>query len=40
MVLGGKDWEEQIVMQMARLRHVVRLADDGLVNLDAQVPLR
>jgi len=37
MVLGGKDWEEQIVMQMARLRHVVRLADDGLVNLDPEV---
>jgi DNA-binding GntR family transcriptional regulator len=37
MVLGGKDWEEQIVMQMARLRHVVRLADDGLVTLDPEV---
>jgi DNA-binding GntR family transcriptional regulator len=37
MVLGGKHWEEQIVMQMARLRHVVRSADDGLVNLDPQV---
>ncbi len=37
IVLGGKEWEEQIVMQMARLRHAVRSVHDDLVNLDPGV---
>jgi DNA-binding GntR family transcriptional regulator len=32
---GGKDWEEQVVIQMARLRHAVRRNSAGYDPLDA-----
>lgn len=37
IVLGDKEWEEQIVMQMARLRHAVRSVREEIVNLDTEV---